>query len=40
MGEEILIGDGEKLRGVAIETEIDEELVEQGFNACSPYEPQ
>ena len=39
VGETILIGDGEELRVVAIETEIDEELIERGFNGVFTVEP-
>ncbi len=32
VGEELMLGEGERLRILAIETEIAEELIEEGFN--------
>jgi hypothetical protein len=36
VGETFSIGSGESFRIIEIETEIDEELLEQGSTACSP----
>jgi hypothetical protein len=39
VGETIMLGAGERLRILAIETEIDEELVERGFNGIFTVKP-
>jgi len=39
VGETIWIGDGERFRILEIQTDIDDELVEQGFHGVFPVEP-
>jgi hypothetical protein len=39
VGETILLGPGDQLRILAIETEIAEELIERGFNGIFTVEP-
>jgi hypothetical protein len=40
VGETFLLGKGHRLRILRIDTDIDDELVELGINACSPSSPQ
>jgi hypothetical protein len=39
IGEEFLLGEGEQLRILAIDTDIDDELVNSGFNGIFVVEP-
>ena len=39
VGETFLLGPDERLRTLAIDTDIDDELVERGFNAVFTVEP-
>ena len=39
IGETFLLDDGEQMRILAIDTEIDDELIDRGFNALWVVEP-